>query len=124
MKEKIKEILAVIIVIFVVTGTVWASFTYLERYALCASVDKQFEMIEQKQKKQMEKIDQDIKQDKVLFQYELKKLELKQIEEQIYQMEKNFGAMPKDPIKRAELERLKRQREELLIEQRILKEKK
>lgn len=107
------KILIGIGVVFGLLVTVGGSYTYLERYALCANVNKQFEVMDQKQQ-----------QDKILFQFELKSLELKQINEQIYQIEKNYGIMPKDPIKRADLERLKRQREEIMIEQRLLKEKK
>ena len=123
MKKKpasLRDKLTIIGIIFGLLISCWGVFTYLERYALCETVDKvvqkidrQMEMMEQKQNKQMEIMD-----------YKLLALELKQVEEQIYQIEKNFGAVPKDPNKKADLERLKRRREEILMEQRVLKGKK
>jgi len=126
----IKQVLAGIGVIFVLLVTVWQSFTYLDKYALCANVDKQVEridkqmdMMQQIQKKEIKKLDQKTQQQKILFKFELNALELKQVSEQIEQMERTYGVVPKDQIKRADLEKLKRRREELLIEQGRLKEK-
>jgi len=127
----IKQILAGIGIIFVLLVTVWQSFTYLEKYALCAEVDKkiervdkQIELIQQENKKQMDILEK--KSNKMERYFDLKFLqeELKQVREQIEQMERDYGVVPKDQVKRADLERLKRKREELLIEQGGLKEKK
>lgn len=127
----IGKILIGIGVVVGLLAAVWAPFTYLEKYALSANldkqverIDKQMEMMQQMQKKEIEKLDQKTEQQKILFKFELNALELKQVKEQIDQIERVHGVIPRDPIKRAELERLKRQREEFLIEQRILKEKK
>jgi len=116
----LKDKLIIIGLILGLVATCYGIFTYLERYALCETVDK----VTQKFDKAMEQMD--IRQQKQmdLIDYKLLALELKQVEEQIYQIEKNFGSTPKDPVKKADLERLKRRREEILIEQRTLKEKK
>jgi len=131
-KERLslKERLGVVVVILAIGGTVWTAFGYLGRYALSATldkqverIDKQMEMMKEIQKKEIEKIDQKTEQQKVLFKFELNALELKQVKEQIDQMEGTYGVVPKDQVKRAELERLKRKREELLIEKAKLMDK-
>jgi len=123
MKKKptsLRDKLIIIGLVFGLVATCYGVFTYLERYASCESVDK----VVQKFEKAMEQMD--IRQQKSmdLMDYKLLAYELKQVEEQIYQIEKNFGQSPSDPIKKADLERHKRRREEILIEQRVLKEKK
>ena len=115
-----KDKLAVIVIIIGLAGSCYGFFTFMERYALCETVDK----VTQKFEKAMEQMDQRQQKSMEIMDYKLLALELKQIEEQIYQIEKNFGSTPKDPVKKADLERLKRRREEILIEQRVLKEKK
>ena len=115
-----KDKLAVIVIIIGLAGSCYGFFTFMERYALCETVDK----VTQKFEKAMEQMDQRQQKSMEIMDYKLLALELKQVEEQIYQLEKNFGATPKDPAKKADLERLKRRREEILIEQRVLKEKK
>ena len=119
----IGQILTGVGVVIVLLAAVWAPFTYLEKYALCANVDKQVERIDRQmemmkeiQKKEIEKIDQKTEQQKVLFRFELNALELKQVSEQIESIERVYGTPPKDQVKRADLESLKRKREELLIE--------
>lgn len=114
-----KDKLLVIGLIFGLIATCYGVFTYLERFALCENVDK----VTQKFEKAMELMDIRQQKSMEIMDYKLLALELKQVEEQIYQIEKNFGAAPKDPVKKADLERLKRRREEILIEQKILKEK-
>jgi hypothetical protein len=127
----IKQILAGIGVIFVLLVTVWQSFDYLGKYALCAEVDKkiervdkQIELIQQENKKQMEILEKKSNKMEQYFDLKFLQAELKQVREQIEQMERDYGMVPKDQVKRADLERLKRKREELLIEQGGLKEKK
>ena len=122
-KKKPASLRDKLIIIGLVTSLLvlcWGVFTYLEKYALCETVDK----VVQKFEKAMEQMD--IRQQKQmdLMDYKLLAYELKQTEEQIYQIEKNYGQAPSDPGKKADLERLKRRREEILIEQRTLKEKK
>ena len=134
MKKKPTPLKDKLIIIGLVLGLLvscWAAFTYLERYALCETVDKvvqkfekQMQQMDEVQKKSMELIEQKSKASEREFDFKILALELKQIEEQIYQIEKNYGSAPKDPVKKADLERLKRRREEILAEQRILKEKK
>jgi hypothetical protein len=116
----IKDKLIIIGLVFGLVATCYGIFSYLERYALCETVDK----VVQKFEKAMEQMD--IRQQKSMdiMDFKLLASELKQVEEQIYQIEKNYGSTPKDPVKKADLERLKRRREEILIEQRMLKEKK
>jgi len=138
-KERLslKEKLGVVVVILAIAGTVWTAFSHLGRYALCATldkqveridkqmdrIDKQMEMMKEIQKKEIEKIDQKTEQQKVLFKFELNALELKQVSEQIESIERIYGTPPKDHVKRADLERLKRKREELLIEKAKLMDK-
>jgi hypothetical protein len=127
----IKQILAGIGVIFVLLVTVWQSFDYLGKYALGAEVDKkiervdkQIELIQQENKKQMEILEKKSNKMEQYFDLKFLQAELKQVREQIEQMERDYGMVPKDQVKRADLERLKRKREELLIEQGGLKERK
>ena len=115
-----KDKLVIIGLIFGLVATCYGVFTYLDRFALCETVDK----VAQKFEKAMEQMDIRQQKSMEIMDYKLLALELKQVEEQIYQIEKNFGSTPKDPAKKADLERLKRRREEILIEQRVLKEKK
>ena len=131
-KERLsfREKLGLVVVILAIAGTVWTAFGYLGRYALSATLDKQVERIDRQmemmkeiQKKEIEKIDQKTEQQKVLFKFELNALELKQVSEQIEAIERVYGTPPKDSVKRADLERLKRKREELLIEKAKLMDK-
>ncbi len=113
-KSKIvtRERILALTAFFVLIAFVWGAFTYLERFALGATVEKQIKYIEEKTNK-MEKL------------YDLKFLthELKTVEDQIFQFEKNFGTTPKNPEKRAELERLRRERERIIMEIKALQKK-
>jgi pyruvate/2-oxoacid:ferredoxin oxidoreductase beta subunit len=127
----LKQVLIGIGVIFGLLVTCWGGFTYLDQYARCETVqkldqkiDKGMEMMKEQQQKSMDILDQKSKSSEREFDFKLLGLELKQLEEQIYQMEKNYTSTPKDPIKRADLERMKRRRDAILIEQQSLKEKK
>jgi hypothetical protein len=135
MKQKkpiqIKQILWGIGIIFSLFLTCYGVFTYLDQFARCETVqkvdqkiDKAMEMMQQKQDKQMENMKQEHKKEIELMDFKLLSLELKQVEEQIYQIEKNYTSTPKDPVKKADLERFKRRREEILAEQKVLREKK
>jgi hypothetical protein len=127
----LKQVLIGIGVIFGLLVTCWGGFAYLDQYArretvqkLDQKMDKGVEMMEQRQQKSLDIMDQKSKASGREFDFKLLGLELKQLEEQIYQMEKNYTSTPKDPIKRADLERMKRRRDAILIEQQSLKEKK
>jgi hypothetical protein len=123
MKKKpttLKDKLITVGLIFGLLATCYGIFTYLERYASCETVDRVVQTFE----KQMKMMDERQQKSMDLMDYKLLAYELKQTEEQIYQIEKNYGQSPSDPVKKADLERLKRRREEILIEQRTLKEKK
>lgn len=119
-----KEKLAVIGGLILLAGFIWGIFNYVGKLATCEAVDKQFEMMKQTQQKQMEYIEQKTNKMEQLFDLKLLTQELKSVEEQIYRIEKDFGTSPRDPIKRADLEKLRRDRERIMAEIRALKEKK
>ena len=119
MREKILAVIA----FFGLVAMIWGVFTYLERFALCETTNKQFEMMKQTQQKQMEYFDQKTEKMQQLFDYKLKDMELKSVEEQIYRIEKEFGTSPKDPTKKADLERLRREREKIMQEMKVLQKK-
>ena len=119
MKEKILAIVA----FFGLIAIIWGAFSYLERYALCETTNKQFQMMEERQQKAIQYFDQKTDKMEKLFDLKLLNQELKSINEQIYQMEKNFGVSPKDPVKRADLEKLRRDRERVMSEIKALQKK-
>ena len=118
-----KESILAITAFFGLVVFIWQAFAYLERFALCETTNKQFEMMKQAQQEQMKYMEQ--KTEKMEKYYDLKFLthEQKAIEEQIYQMEKNFGTSPKDPGKRADLEKLRRDRERIMLDIKALQKK-
>jgi hypothetical protein len=141
MKNKptpLRDKLILVGIVFGILSTIWLVFSYVGNLAKCEDVkqseqrtekifqkmdekiDRSISIMEQKSKE----IDQKYKENERLFDYKLLGLEKKQIDEEISQIERNYGSPPKDPIKKADLERLKRRREEILIEQGMLKEKK
>lgn len=103
-----KEKLAIILIILGIIGITWGSFAYLGRYALGDDVKK----VEQK-------IDGVQKQMDFKFKY----LELKTIEDRIYDTEKRYGASPTSSEKKADLEKLKRDREQAIREMEEIKKK-
>jgi hypothetical protein len=119
MKEKILALLA----FFALVTIVWQASNYLDKYALCETTNKQFEMMKQVQQEQMKYIEHKTNKMEQLFDLKFKTQELKSVEEQIYQIEKNFGTSPKDPIKRADLEKLRRDRERIMLEMKALEKK-
>jgi len=119
-----KEKLTVIVIVLGLVATIWGAFSYFGRFALCEATDKRFEAVEQTQKKQMEMLEQKTNRMEQLFDYKLKVQELKSTEEQIYRIEKDFGTSPKDPLKRADLEKLRRDRERIMLEMKALREEK
>jgi len=96
-----KEKLIIVGSIIVLLVFLWGIVTYMDRYELC--VDAQ-------QKQQMN-------------EYKFKAIDLRSINEQIYHLEKAFGIKPENKEKAAELEKLKREREEVLEEMKGLKKK-
>lgn len=119
MKEKV----ITIGVILGLVATIWGAFSYLGRFALCETTDKQFEMIKQTQQKQMEYIEQKTNKMEQLFDLKFLSQELKSVEDQIYRIEKDFGTSPKDPVKRADLEKLRRDRQRIMLEIETLRKK-
>ena len=117
MKEKI----GIIVAFFALVAIIWGAFSYLDRFALCETTDKKFQAIEDGQKKQMEYFDQKTKKMEKYFDLKIFAQELKLVEEQIYQKEKKYGVSPKDQSVRAELEKLKRDRERIIREMNELK---
>ncbi len=105
-----KEKLAVVVIIIGLIAGVWKGFTYLERYALCAEVSK----MDQKMDKAIEMMDKKTNKMIEFFDYKFLAAELKSLEERIYEKEKELAKNPKDLIKKAELEQLKRQREQVI----------
>ena len=103
--------------------SVWGAFSYLERFALCETTDKKFEMMEQRQQKQMEMLERKTNNMEKLFDLKILAQELKSVEEQIYRIEKEFGVSPRDSIRRADLEKLRRDRERIIQEMKLLQKK-
>ncbi len=115
-----KEKLAVIVIIIGLIAGVWKGFTYLERYALCAEVSK----MDQKMDKAIEMMDKKTNKMMEFFDYKFLAAELKSVEERIYEKEKEIAKNPTDGVKKAELDKLKRDRENLLREMDGIKQKK
>ncbi len=109
-----KEKLGVVITVLVIAGICWGAFTYLKQYALCAEVSQMNQKINEKMDKAIEMLDK--KTDKMMnyFDYKFLAAELKSIEERISEKEKEIAKNPNDLVKRAELEKLKRQREQII----------
>ncbi len=108
------KILAGIGTIIVLLVACWGVFTYLGQYALCAEVSQMGQKINEKMDKAIEMMDK--KTDKMInyFDYKFLAAELKSIEERIGEKEKEIAKNPKDLVKKAELENLKRQREQVI----------
>ena len=115
-----KQILTGIGIILGLLVTCWAGFTYLEKYALCAEVSK----MDQKMDKAMKMMDQKTDMMMLYFDFKFLAAELKSLEERIYEKEKELAKNPNDGVKKAELDKLKRDRETLLREMDGIKEKK
>ena len=120
---KRKDIIEKLITIGVFIGLIWGAFSYLDRFALCETTEKKFQMIEEAQKKQMEYFDQKTNKMEKYFDLKILAQELKLIEEQIYQIEKEFGVSPKSASKRADLEKLRRDRERIMNEMKAVQKK-
>ena len=109
-----KQILTGIGVIFGLLVTCWAGFTYLEKYALGADVSQMSQKINEKMDKAIEMMDKKTNKMMEFFDYKFLAAELKSLEERIYEKEKEIAKNPKDLVKKAELENLKRQREQVI----------
>jgi hypothetical protein len=101
-------------IVLVLLAACWAVFTYLGQYALCADVSQSNQKINEKMDKAIEMMEK--KTDKMInyFDYKFLAAELKAIEESIYQKEQEIAKSPNDRVKQAELEKLKRQREQVI----------
>jgi hypothetical protein len=99
--DRMKEKLAIIGGIIALLVFLWGVATYLEKYETCADAQ---------QKQQMN-------------EYKFKAVDLRSINEQIYQFQKAFGDKPTNKEKVAELEKLKREREDIKDEMEGLKKK-
>jgi uncharacterized protein YPO0396 len=96
-----KEKLAIIGGIIALLVFLWGVATYLEKYETCADAQ---------QKQQMN-------------EYKFKSIDLRTLNQQIYDLEKSFGVKPNNTEKAAELEKLKREREDTKYEMEGLKKK-
>lgn len=114
-----KQIFIGIGVILGLLVTVWGGFEYLGKYALCGEVQK----MDQKMDKAIEMMEK--KTDKMIeyFDYKFLVAELKSIEERIYEKEKEIAKSPNDLVKKAELENLKRQRDQVIRDMDSIKKK-
>jgi len=112
--KQIWKILTGIGTIFMLLLACWGVFTYLERYALGADVSQMNQKANEKMDKAIEMLDK--KTDKMInyFDYKFLAAELKSIEERISEKEKEIAKNPNDLVKKAELENLKRQREQVI----------
>ena len=104
------KILIGIGVVFGLLVTCWGGFTYLERYALCGEVQK----MDQKMDKAIEMMEKKTEKMINYFDYKFLTAELKATEERIYEKEKEIAKNPNDLVKKAELENLKRKRDQII----------
>ena len=114
----IKQIFITIGLIFGLIASCYAVFTYLERYALCDDVKK----VEQKADQKINGVDKKTEKMMQMMDYKFKAMELKTNEDRIYDTEKRYGSSPSDAVKKADLEKLKREREQILREMKEIKE--
>lgn len=106
----LKQILVAIGVVLGLLLTCWGGFTYLEKYALCEDV----KIIDNKTNKMMEMYDKKIDANQRLVDYKFLTYELKTVESRIYDKEKEIAENPRNETKKVELERLKRDRDDVL----------
>ena len=111
------KIFSAIGVVLVLLVTVWGSFEYLERFALCGEVQK----VDQKMDKAIEMLDKKTEKMILYFDYKFLAAELKSKEERIYEKEKEIAKNPNDLVKKAELENLKRERDQIIRDMQNIK---
>lgn len=97
-----KEKLIVIGIIFGLFASAWGVHTYLTRYALCS----------------------DVAEHKMVTEYRFKAIDLRTLNQQIYELQKQFGVNPVNQEKAAELEKLKQERKQTEDEMKMIREKK
>ncbi len=119
----LREKILLVVSFLGLVAIIWQASNYLDRYALCETTDKKFEMMKQTQQEQIKYLEQKTDKMEKLFDLKFLTQELKSIDEQIYRLEREFGTTPKDPNKRADLEKLKRDRERILAEMEQLRKK-
>ena len=117
--NRMKEKLAVIITLIVIAGACYGVFTYLEKYALCEDVKK----VEEKTDKQIQMIEKKTEGVQKQMDYKFKAIDLKTTEDRIYDMEKRYSKAPKDSVKQADLDKLRREREQILRDMEDIKKK-
>lgn len=115
-----KEKLAIIVTLIVITAACWGVFTYLERYALCEDVKKG----DQKVDSDVKKVDQKVDKMMEMMNYSFKEFQLESKEKRISEIEKKAGKSPKDPIVAETLEQLRKDKVKLEKEMRKIEEKK
>jgi hypothetical protein len=118
-----KQIFIGIGIILGLLVTVWGGFEYLEKYALKISTASSAEVqkVDQKMDKAIEMLDKKTEKMINYFDYKFLVAELKAIEERIYEKEKEIAKNPNDLVKKAELESLKRQREQIIRDMKNIK---
>jgi hypothetical protein len=115
-KNPIRDRLIVVGIVFGILASVWGIFTYIGTLARCEDV----KAVDQKIDKMINKIDQKIDKSLKTMDYQFKVIQLKAKEDQIYEIERKYGKDPKDPVEKDHLERLKRERDQLLREMKVL----
>jgi len=118
--KTLKPILAIIGIVLGLLITVWGGYTYLEKYATAEEVKK----LDQKSDKVLQMMDEKTEKMQKIMDYKFSSYELKVNEDRIYEKEKETIKNPKDATKRADLEKLKREREKILLEMKEIKERK
>lgn len=104
-----KEKLALIGVLILIAGACYGVFTYWDKnFARCEDVKK----VDQKVEKTDQKVDKTLQ----IMDYKFKALQLETKEDRIYKIEEKAGKVPKDQIVAETLEKLKREREQILRE--------
>jgi len=112
--------IALVISLLVIFGVAWEFFVYMDtNLARCGDVKKVEQRIETTGQKLDEKLDKSLKE----MDFRFSKIELKTVEDRIYDAEKKYGSVPADPVKAAELNKLKRERETILRQMEEIKKK-
>ena len=119
--KQIGQIFKGIVVLLVLLAFCWGIFTYLGQYALCADVSQMNQKTNEKMDKAIEMMDKKTNKMMEFFDYKFLAAELKLVEERIYEKEKEIAKNPNDLVKKAELENLKRQREQVIRDMQSIK---
>ncbi len=101
--------LTVILGILAIAGFTWGAWTYLDRYALCADLQK----TDQKLQKTMD-----------VIEWKFKALQVDNLDERIYKTEERVKQSPNDVALKEDLAKLKKDKEKALRDMKMIEEKK